>query len=123
MELKRPGRFLTNREMFNSAREPIVAKSQKLHGAIARNYIAVEFTKQLQESEADQCQDSCGKFLLQIDEYANTDSIGNQFGNADFYYNAKLNLAYLPRTPGSKGKGSARDEKGEGRKGTEEVRI
>ena len=69
------------------------------------------------ESEADQSRDSFSMFLRHIGEYLNTDSIGKQFGESDVNDNAKLNLANISRIPGSRGKGNARDDRGNGRKG------
>ena len=74
------------------------------------------------ESESEQFQDSFSKFLRQIDEYLDTESLGEQFGGvvgwgADVYDNAKLNSANISRIPGSRGKANARDYRGKGRKG------
>ena len=70
------GKLLTNREMFNYFREDIMVKTHKLIGAIERHCATLEFTTQMEESEAEQFQDGFGEFLRIIDEYLNTDSIG-----------------------------------------------
>ena len=111
-ELKSLGMPRANREMFNYLREEIIVKSHKLSGVIERHCLPVEFITQLEESDTDQLQDYFGKFIRRIDEYLNTDAIGEQFGKADVYDNAKLNLASSARIPGSRGKGNARDERG-----------
>ena len=77
----------------------------------------MEFITQLEEADAEQFQDDFGKFIRGIDEYMNTDALGGQFGKAVVYDNTKLNLANISRSPGSRVKGNARDERGKGRKG------
>ena len=72
-----------------------------------------------------------GKFVRRIGEYANTDAVGKQFGEADVYDNAKLNLPNEGRSlPCPRGRDNARggtnlqnwsrlaqQERGKGRKG------
>ena len=66
--------------------------------------------------EAGDFRDAFGKFLRTIVEYLNTDTQREQFGKADVYDNAKLNLANNARAiPGSRGKGNDRDENRKGK--------
>ena len=81
--------------------------------------MALEYAREMKGSEDEQFQDSFGKFIRSIDEYMNTDSIGEQFGGADVYDNATLNWTNSSRAPGSRsiGKCNAREERGKGGKG------
>ena len=85
--------FLTNREMFSYFREANVVKTHNLHAVIERHCLTMEFIKQLEAGDAEDFQDYFGKFLRAIDGYLNTDALVKQFGKADVYDNAKLNLA------------------------------
>ena len=83
----------------------------------------MEFIKQLEAGGAEEFQDDFGKFVRTIDEYLKTDAHGQQYEKSDVYDNTKTNLGNDARIPGSGGKGTARDERGIGKKGIEEMRI
>ena len=94
-------------------------KNRKLHTVIERHCLAMEFITQLELEDAEDFQDTSGKFSRTIDEFPNTGARGKQFGSSDVYDNAKMNLANKARAlPGSRGKGNARDERGKGKRVT-----
>ena len=92
---------------------------------------AIDFITQLGVNDAEVAQDEIAKFLRRMGEYLNTNARGKQFGKADVYDNAKLNLPSTGGSlPGSRGKDNAsgctnvqnwsrftQQERGEGGKG------
>ena len=88
-ELKIPGMFLTNREVFDYFRDADIAKTHKPHTGVAGNCLAMEFIKQLGAGGAEEFQDDFGKFVRTIGEYLNTDALGKQFGKSDVYDNTE----------------------------------
>ena len=112
--LRNLGRYLTNRETHNYFKETSIAKSHKSRGVVERHCAALEFTGKMAESKDGQLRDSSREPLSTIGEYANTDSVGKQYREADVYDNAQISSAESYRIPcsGSKGKGNAREEKG-----------
>ena len=96
-ELKSLGIYLTSREMFDYFRGANIAKTHRLRTVIQNHFMAAEFVKQLETCEAWDFRDDFRKFPRAIDAHLNTDAPAKQFGEADVYDNAKLNLANSAR--------------------------
>ena len=82
-DLNRSGRHLANRGIYLYFKDTIIAKSHKLRDVIERHGMALEFAKEMDESDDAQFQESFAKFLGTIDELLNSDSIEKQLGKAD----------------------------------------
>ena len=79
--------------MFSYFSAANIVKTRKFRPVIERHFMTIVFVKRLGSGDSEDFQDDFGKFLRTIDEYLNTDALGAQFGKADVYDNAKLNLA------------------------------
>ena len=75
--IKSSDRHLTNRGIYLYFKDSRIAESRKLRDVVERHSAALEFAKEMKESEDVQFQESFAKFIRTIDELLNSDSIEN----------------------------------------------
>ena len=83
-DLKRLGRYLTNRGMPNYFKETSISKSHKLHGVVEIHCLTLDFVGKMKASDSDQLQESFAKSISAIGELTNTDSRENNLGKRMF---------------------------------------